>query len=152
MDVTQKNRSLRVIFSHALFLDIEKEFQYWANETYVYDVPGHRSVKITCRPPLGYPTTRIVWSNGTERNLQYDENPDLTFVTNNIEEGLFVMQVDHATKYVGNLIGCAAYNLKIGFSNYYQLQLTKLVLVGKIIINIKKYFLYSISMKSIVLI
>ena len=113
-----------------IFTDVDPDFVYWQNETYVYDVDGHRKVDIICRPPKGNPLTRIVWSNGTEDNLQYDKNPDQTWITNDLENGLFVMRIENAAKYLGDQVGCASYNHILGFVGKYQLQLTKIVLVG----------------------
>ena len=96
----------------------------------MYDVDGHRKVDIICRPPKGNPSTRIVWSNGTEDNLQYDNNPDQTWITDDLENGLFVMRIENAARYLGDKVGCASYNHILGFVGKYQLQLTKIVLVG----------------------
>jgi len=82
---------------------------------------------------LGYPTTRIVWSNGTEDNLQYEDNPDLTFVTDDLANGMYVMRVENPINYLGDRIGCAAYNEEIGFAGKYKLQLSELVIIGKLI-------------------
>ena len=111
-------------------IDIDPDFVYWQNETFLYDVDGHRKVDIICRPPRGYPSTRIVWSNGTEDNLQYDKNPDQTWITEDLENGLFVMRIENAMRYLGDLVGCASYNYVIGFQGKYKLALTKIVVAG----------------------
>lgn len=108
---------------------MEKDYVFWETETLVYDVDGHRDVDIVCRPPRGYPKSRIVWSNGTEDNLAYRDNPQLIYATNNRSLELYVMKVIRATDYLGDRIGCAAYNEKIGFADYI-IRLTTLVLAG----------------------
>lgn len=108
---------------------MDTEYEFWESETQVYDVDGHRDVEVVCQPPRGYPKSSIVWANGTDDNLQYAENPDLTYITNNRSLNLYVMKVANAKKYLGDQIGCAAYNARIGFTGY-LIRLTTLVLAG----------------------
>ena len=61
-------------------------------------------------------------------------------MTEELENGMYVMRVENPMNYLGDEIGCAAYNHEIGFSGKYKLLLTKLVVIGKQIVLWESYF------------
>lgn len=112
--------------------DFNNNFQYFKNNSVVYDVDGYRDARILCRPPLSNPPAKVHWTNDTMALLKYNERivRDDNYIINGIN--YYSLKILRATDFIGNRIGCAAYNPVFGFGgNRYKLVFSTIILLGK---------------------
>ncbi|XP_057302112.1 uncharacterized protein LOC130636414 [Hydractinia symbiolongicarpus] len=117
---------------HALFMFtvLANDFIHYDPITPVYDIDGKRNVRILCRPPMSVPPAKVLWSNSSDSFLEgnrfiRDDNVMLDGVK------YFALTITRATDFIGDEIGCAAYNEAFGFNDHHKLALTTLTLFGK---------------------
>lgn len=117
---------------HALFIfaDLANEFIHYDPITAVYDIDGKRDVRILCRPPMSVPPAKVLWSNSSDSFLEGNRFiRDDNFMLDGIK--YFALTITRATDFIGDEIGCAAYNDAFGFNDHHKLALTTLTLFGK---------------------